>query len=142
MPRSSQIALVKDFEASSCAAAFDAPNTAMPCARRSSRQSRHQRRFRPHHHEPDACFPAERRHARVIAHVYGRRLRNRENARVARRAIKRLKLRALPQLPSQRMFAAAAANEKYVHARVLARNGGGGDAPPAKVHGKAKGRAA
>jgi len=56
----------------------------------------------------------------VIGYINRSRIRNRQDARIAWGARKGLKLRALFQFPGQSMLAAAAANEKDVHAQFVA----------------------
>ncbi len=67
----------------------------------------HQRRLGPDHHQVDVVLPAEADHRRMVGHVERHAVGDRGDPGIARRAIEPVEQGALPELPGERMLAAA-----------------------------------
>ena len=80
--------------------------------------------FRPDDHEVHLHEPAEIGHSPVVGHIEGHVARELRSARVARGDEEACQLRAARQGQSQRMFAPAGTDEKYVHMGRLLVGGG------------------
>ena len=90
------------------------------CAQRIA-QPIHQRRLWPHNHQADVICLTEGNHRRMVGGVQADRFGIFGNAGVARRGIEPIlcvrQQPGLRQLPCQRIFASAAAEQKDIHDR-------------------------
>ena len=81
-----------------------------------------QRNFRADDHEADPILGAEGFHRLLVAHVEGDELRMIRYPRIARRGEQRVAFASqqpgLRQLPCQRMFAPARAQQQDIHGRL------------------------
>ena len=112
---SAQRSLVKPFEPSSCAAAFDGPNTLILARGEIVGKPGHQRHLGSDHDKADVVLAQKRDDGGVVGDVERHALGHLGDAGVAGRAIELAQQGAARKGPGQRMLAAAGADEEYVH---------------------------
>ena len=120
MPYRAQRSLVKPFEPSSCAAAFDGPKTRMPAARRSSARPATSGASGPTTTRSIARSRQKSATAAMVRDVERHAFGLFGDAGIARRDEELRQQRRRRQLPGQRMLAAARADEEDVHGSRLA----------------------
>ena len=111
-----QRSLVKPFEPSSWAAAFDGPKTLMPAARRSSAMPATSGASGPTTTRSIDLSLAEGGDGRVVGDIERDQFGFLGDARIAGRGVELGQHRRRRELPGQRMLAATGPDEKNVHA--------------------------